>query len=171
MCIFAHPKRKNVSRFALHRSFFHTDSPMVEIMQPLNRDELMAFLNEMLEAERAGAKALLHISKEAKEEQAAALAMAVHHDEARWCAMLTAAIRLNGGNPSQATGAFYEKVLAIPDAKARLAFVNRGQSWVVKKLKEAIPRIADEHLAKDFTVMLASHEENIAKVNASGFAG
>jgi nitronate monooxygenase len=139
-------------------------------MQPYSRDELLAFLNEMLEAERAGAKALLHISKDAKEESAAALAMAVHHDEARWCAMLIAAIRLHSGTPSDATGAFYEKVLAIGDAKARLSFVNRGQGWVVKKLKEAIPRIEDEHLVRDLTVMLASHEENIAKVNASGLS-
>ena len=139
-------------------------------MQPYTSDELLAFLNEMLEAERAGAKALLHISRESKEKTAADLAMQVHHDEARWCAMLIATIRLHGGVPSEATGAFYEKVLAIADAKARLAFVNRGQGWVVKKLKEAIPRIADEHLAKDLTVMLTSHEENIAKVNNSGFA-
>ena len=134
-------------------------------MQPYTHDELLAFLNEMLEAERAGAKALLHISKEAGEKNVATLAMQVHHDEARWCAMLIAAIRLHGGTPSDATGAFYEKVLAITDMKARLAFVNRGQGWVVKKLKEAIPRIADEHLAKDLGVMLISHEENIAKVN------
>jgi len=134
-------------------------------MQPYTHDELLAFLNEMLEAERAGAKALLHISKEVGEKNVAALAMQVHHDEARWCAMLIAAIRLHGGTPSDATGAFYEKVLAITDMKARLAFVNRGQGWVVKKLKEAIPRIADEHLAKDLGVMLISHEENIAKVN------
>jgi nitronate monooxygenase len=140
-------------------------------MQPYSHDELLAFLNEMLEAERAGAKALLHISKDAKEEPAAVLAMQVHHDEARWCAMLIAVIRLHGGTPSEATGAFYEKVLAISDAKARLAFVNRGQGWVVKKLKEAIPRIEDEHLVKDLTVMLVSHEENIAKVNESGLAG
>src|SRR5579863_2646717 len=130
-------------------------------MQPYSRDELLAFLNEMLEAERAGAKALLHISKDAHDATASALAMQVHHDEARWCAMLTAAIRLQGATPSSATGAFYAKVLAIGDEKARLAFVNRGQGWVVKKLKEAIPRIADEHLAKDLGVMLTSHEENI----------
>ena len=140
-------------------------------MQPYANDELLAFLNEMLEAERAGAKALLHISKETHDATASALAMDVHHDEARWCAMLIAAIRLHGGTPSEATGAFYEKVLAITDEKARLAFVNRGQGWVVKKLKEAIPRVTDDHLAKDLTVMLTSHEENIAKVNASGFAG
>lgn len=140
-------------------------------MQPYDRNELLAFLNEMLEAERAGAKALLHISKESSEKTAADLAMAVHHDEARWCAMLIAAIRRLDATPSDATGAFYEKVLAIAEPKARLAFVNRGQGWVVKKLKDAIPRIADEHLAKDLALMLTSHEENIAKVNESGLAG
>src|SRR6185437_9619523 len=140
-------------------------------MQPYTHDELLAFLNEMLEAERAGAKALLHISREAQDTTDSGLAMAVHHDEARWCAMLTAAIRLHGGNPSRATGAFYEKVLAIGEPKARLSFVNRGQGWVVKKLKEAIPRIEDGQLVKDLGVMLSSHEENIAKVNASGLAG
>ena len=139
-------------------------------MQALNHEELLAFLNEMLEAERAGAKALLHISKEAHQETVSSLAKEVHHDEARWCAMLTAAIRLLEGTPSQATGAFYEKVLAIPEERARLALVNRGQGWVVKKLKETIPRIEDEHLAKDLGVMLTSHEDNIAKVNNLGLA-
>lgn len=140
-------------------------------MQAYTHDELLTFLNEMLEAERAGAKALLHIAKESSEKTAADLAMAVHRDEARWCAMLIAAIRRLGATPSEATGAFYEKVLAISEPKARLNFVNRGQGWVVRKLKEAIPRIEDEHLVKDLGVMLSSHEENIAKVNESGLAG
>lgn len=137
-------------------------------MDALRRDELLAFLNEMLEAERAGAKALLHLSKEAKGEEAASMAKAIHHDEARWCAMLTAEIKKLEGVPSDKTGAFYEKVLAIADEKARLAFVNRGQGWVVKKLKEAIPRIQDAKLGQELRVMLASHEENIAKVAGSG---
>lgn len=140
-------------------------------MQAFGRDELLVFLNEMLEAERAGAKALLHISKDAHDSAASALAMQMHHDEARWCAMLIAAIRKLDAAPSEATGAFCEKVLAIPEEKARLAFVNRGQGWVVKKLKDAIPRIEDAHLAKNLRVMLASHEDNIAKVDESGLVG
>ena len=137
-------------------------------MDALSRDDLLAFLNEMLEAERAGARSLLHLAKDAKSEEAAALAKAIHHDEARWCAMLTAEIEKLGAAPSEKTGAFYEKVLAIPGENARLAFVNRGQGWVVKKLREAIPRIEDLKLAQELTVMLASHEDNIAKVAGSG---
>ncbi|MGH6829049.1 MAG: DUF6306 domain-containing protein [Rhizomicrobium sp.] len=134
----------------------------------LSRDEVLAFLNEMLEAERAGAKSLLHLANEAKGAEAAGLAKAIHHDEAKWCAMLTAEIRRLEGEPSAKTGAFYEKVLAIPGEGARLAFVNRGQGWVVRKLKEAIPRIEDPKLARELKVMLESHEENIAKVANSG---
>jgi Domain of unknown function (DUF6306) len=35
---------------------------------------------------------------------------------------------------SEATGTFYEKVLAITGAKAQLTFVNRGQGWVMRKV-------------------------------------
>jgi nitronate monooxygenase len=84
--------------------------------------------------------------------------------------MLTKAIRKLEGEPSEKTGQFYEKVIAIPENGERLALVNRGQDWVVRKLREAIPRIEDAQLAGDLRVMLISHEENIAAVTRSGLA-
>jgi len=137
-------------------------------MESFNRAELLDFLNLMLEAERAGAKALLHVSKETDDKEAAELAKAVHLDEAKWCALLTKAIRALDGTPSDKTGQFYEKVMAVPDLGGRLALVNRGQEWVVRKLRDAIPRIAEAQLADDLTIMLTSHEENIATVAHSG---
>ena len=137
-------------------------------MDSLSRRELLDFLNLMLEAERAGAKALLHVSKDAARKDAAELAKAIHLDEAKWCALLTKAVREAGGEPSDKTGAFYEKVMAVPDLGGRLALINRGQEWVVRKLRESIPRIADTQLAGDLTIMLTSHEENIAIVARSG---
>jgi len=137
-------------------------------MESFNRAELLDFLNLMLEAERAGAKALLHVSKETDDKEAAELAKAVHLDEAKWCALLTKAIRALDGTPGDKTGQFYEKVMAVPDLGGRLALVNRGQEWVVRKLRDAIPRIADAQLADDLTIMLTSHEENIATVGRSG---
>jgi hypothetical protein len=137
-------------------------------MESLNREELLDFLNIMLEAERAGAKALLRVSQETDQADVSALARAIHLDEAKWCAMLTKAIRKFDGEPSDKTGQFYEKVMAIQGASERLALVNRGQDWVVRKLREAIPRIQDAQLAGDLTVMPVSHEENIATVTQSG---
>lgn len=140
-------------------------------MESLTREELLGFLNLMLEAERAGAKALLHVSQDADCKDAADLAKTIHLDEAKWCALLTKAIRELDSTPSEETGAFYEKVMAVPDLGERLALVNRGQEWVVRKLRDAIPRIADTRLADDLTVMLTSHEENIATVARSGLIG
>ncbi|MES2256618.1 MAG: DUF6306 domain-containing protein [Pseudomonadota bacterium] len=139
-------------------------------MDALNREDLLGFLNIMLEAERAGAKALLHISRDTDRTAIAELAKTIHHDEARWCAMLTKQIRMLDGQPSEKTGQFYGKAIAIPDDGERLALVNRGQDWVVRKLRDAIPRIADAQLAGELAVMLTSHEENIAIVARSGLA-
>jgi len=66
-------------------------------MDSISRRELLDFLNLMLEAERAGAKALLHVSKDAARKDAAELAKAIHLDEAKWCALLTKAVREAGG--------------------------------------------------------------------------
>jgi nitronate monooxygenase len=85
--------------------------------------------------------------------------------------MLVVAIKKLDGVPSEQTGAFYDKVMALTDDKERLALVNRGQDWVVRKLREALPRIEDGALAHDLAIMLTSHEENIAKVAGSGLIG
>jgi nitronate monooxygenase len=140
-------------------------------MDALSRNDLLDFLNTLLEAERAGAKALLHIAREATRDDLVLLAKDIHKDEARWCAMLTAAIRRLDGEPSAKTGSFYEKVMVIPEEGARLAFVNRGQDWVVRKLREALPKITDLRLCADLTEMLSSHEDNIARVARSDLLG
>ena len=140
-------------------------------MDAWTREELLAFLNQMLEAERAGARALMHVAKDTAQADVSTMAAAIQKDEAHWCAMLIAAIKKLGGAPSEATGAFYDKVMALSDDKERLALVNRGQDWVVRKLREALPRIEDRDLANDLSIMLTSHEENIAKMAGSGLIG
>ena len=137
-------------------------------MNEPSRQELLNLLNELLEAERAGAKALLRTAMDTDHKDVSELSKAIHHDEARWCAMLTGAIRDLGGEPSAKTGAFYEKVMAIPEDGPRLAFVNRGQGWVVKKLHEMLPKIEDARLSRELSDMLVSHEANIKLVADSG---
>jgi len=137
-------------------------------MAAWTREELLTFLDQMLEAERAGARALLHVAKDTSRADVATMAGAIQKDEARWCAMLIAAIKKLKGQPSEATGAFYDKVIALDGDTERLALVNRGQDWVVRKLREALPNITDGELANDLSIMLTSHEENIAKVAGSG---
>ena len=89
----------------------------------------------------------------------------VHRDEARWCAMLLKGIGQLEGIPSCQTGDFYEKCMAIGDLRARAAFINRGQGWVARKLREMLPKVRNDDLHADFAAMLRSHEENIACTN------
>jgi hypothetical protein len=127
--------------------------------------ELAAFLNELLEAERAGARVTLKSAREAGVGRIAELVRAIHRDEERWCAMLIRHLNALGETPSVKVGAFYEKAMAIADLGDRAAFLNRGQGWVVRKLREILPRVRDDRLHADFAEMLQSHEANIALAN------
>jgi len=132
-----------------------------------SRDELAAVLNELLEAERAGARICARTALETGDEDLRALMRFVHADEVRWCKMLLAGIEGMGAEPSPRVGAFYEKCLAIPDVKARIAFINRGQGWVSRKLREILPKVRDDALHAELKTMLDSHDANIAKANAA----
>jgi hypothetical protein len=129
------------------------------------KGELAAFLNELLEAERAGTGVALRSGPAAAGTKFSDLLRDVHHDEARWCAMLLKQLKALGVPASTKVGAFQEKALAIEGLPERLAFLNRGQGWVVKKLREMLPKVRDDNLHRDLTEMLQSHEVNIARTN------
>jgi len=129
------------------------------------RDEVLAALNELLEAERAGARVALASAKAAAGPDHAALMQAVRADEAHWCAMLSHQIRRLGGTPSRRTGAFHGKAMAIADPRERLAFLNRGQAWVVRKLDALTPRVRDDALHADLRAMAQKHRDNIERAD------
>jgi hypothetical protein len=126
------------------------------------KDELIIFLNELLEAERAGARVTLESARAAGNGPIAGLMRSIQRDEARWCGMLRRHLERAGQAPSSKVGAFYGKAMAIADLGERIAFLNRGQGWVVRKLREMLPRVRDDQLHADLTEMLRSHEANIA---------
>lgn len=129
------------------------------------KDELAAFLNELLEAERAGTGVALRSAEAAAGTAFVDLLRDVHKDEARWCAMLLRQLKALGMPASTKVGAFQEKALAIEALHERLAFLNRGQGWVVRKLREMLPKVRDDALHRDLTEMLESHVTNIARTN------
>jgi hypothetical protein len=81
--------------------------------------------------------------------------------------MLLRQIRVLGGTASPRMGAFHGKAMAIQDLKERLAFLNRGQGWVVRKLREVTPRVRDDALFADLSHMLSSHVANINLTNSA----
>lgn len=127
---------------------------------------LCDFLNMLLEAERAGAKAAIVFCREYTEGPTAALVAQVRRDEAWCCGMLSAWVTRLGGTPGSRTGDFLQKVLAKEGLEARLAFLNRGQDWVVRQLEAMIPEIEEGALHADLSRMLDLHVQNISQCAA-----
>lgn len=130
------------------------------------RAELLAALNELLEAERAGARVAMETGREIHSQELAALVADIHKDEVHWCGMLMRTIKSLGATPSSATGAFHGKAMAIPDVEDRLKFLNRGQAWVVRKLEALIPRLDVPQARADLEAMLQAHRQNIERVES-----
>lgn len=139
----------------------YADEAAPEYFGFLSREETLALLNELLEAERAGVKVAGAYA--AGMNAAAEDLQALQRDEARCCALLARLIAHLQGETSRATGAFHGKALAVEGTAERLRFLNRGQGWVVRELTEALPRIRDEAVHTALSEMLALHERNVAR--------
>ena len=155
--------------FASPPCLMHEVDPAYFGALPVN--ELIGLLNALLEAERAGVRVTAAYGAEIADPAARDALREVGIDEARFCAMLTRHVERLGGAPSKATGAFAGKAVAVAGDAARLDFLNRGQGWVVKRLKEMLPRIADAALHADLADMLDVHERNIARCAGLSGAG
>ena len=133
----------------------------------MEREALAALLNELLEAERAGARALSAWLDELPVESAAwARLRLVQRDEARNCAQLIDLLIGMGVKPSLRTGDFARRARATFGWPARLALLNRGQAWVVRTLAAALLRLADSPARGVLERMRDGHRENIAACEA-----
>ncbi|MBL26264.1 MAG: hypothetical protein CMM50_01755 [Rhodospirillaceae bacterium] len=128
--------------------------------------EVIDLLNVLLEAERAGAKVTRAMAGDATSPEAREALTDIAGDEARFCAMLSRHVERLGGTPSPKTGAFREKVMALEDEAARLALLDKGQAWVVRKIAEALPHLSDDALHADLVDMLDVHERNLVRSGA-----
>lgn len=137
------------------------------VSHSIGDDDLITALNELLEAERAGARVTLETANQIEGHDLVPLVIDIQHDEVRWCKMLLGVIRSLGASPSTATGGFYAEAMAIEDLKERLLFINRGQGWVVRRLEKLIPRIQDSHIRFQLQEMLDMHVLNVKRVNES----
>ena len=96
----------------------------------------------------------------------AQLLLDVARDEGRYCVMLRSHVKRLGGTPTDATGVFYEKLMAREGLAEQLKLLDRGQSAVVRMIDAALPRIADASLRDDFVEMRETHIRNIARCAA-----
>lgn len=145
----------------------HLPHELPEATDMLGMKELVEFLNTLLEAERAGAKVLAAFLDEyPRDSKAWNQLRQVQQDEAKNCAKLMDSIRSLGNVPSNSVGEFFNKALAVQGRAPRLVFLNRGQSWVARKISEALPRIPAGPVRKMLHEMGESHIVNIEACDA-----
>jgi nitronate monooxygenase len=116
----------------------------------------------MLEAERAGAKALVVFMDEfSRNGEAWKMLRQIQADEAHNCALIGKLLEKAGTPYSHATGKFYDKAVAVKGPKARIEYLVRGLRWAVKRFEESLGRMSAEE--RDlFTKMRDSHLRSIA---------
>ena len=135
---------------------------LLEQRRGMPESELAGFLNMLLEAERAGAMVLsAFIDELPLPADARAELLRLQRDESGNCAVLLRLLRGMGADPSKAVGNFFEKALAVRGVRPRLEFLNRGQSWVARRIAAALPRIRDDDVRKAMREMRDSHFANI----------
>ena len=120
------------------------------------------YLNRILEAERAGAKALVVFIRDwPRNGPAWKVLRKVHEDEAHNCALIGEQLKKRGIDYSHATGEFYDKAIAVKGRRERVEFLVRGLTWAVKRFEEKLP-VMDEETRTVFTRMRDSHLRSIA---------
>jgi hypothetical protein len=129
-------------------------------------DDYGAFLNTLLEAERAGARLLSAYLDELTPGSFMWKGIReVQLDESRNCSVLIHLLLEAEATPTSAVGSFYGKGLAIHGWRDRLQFLNRGQAWVANQLAAALPRVP-EGARPVLQAMLDSHVANIGSCEA-----
>ena len=118
-------------------------------------------MQELLEAERAGVKCLSAMADGADPGPKKELYARFRNDEGTFCAGLYRLLKAHGADPTDKTGAFADKVIALPTEIEKVALLIKGQAWVVRKIDE-IPQGDTNDGEKAFFInMRAVHVANI----------
>jgi hypothetical protein len=129
---------------------------------PFTRTEWCAFLNRMLEAERAGARTLLeYLGEHERKSEGWKVLRRVQGDEAHNCVLLGELLKRAGEPYSHATGGFLDKALAVQGRRQRLEFLCRGLGWAIREIGHALPRVADARSAEVLRLIRDSHRASI----------
>ena len=120
----------------------------------------------MLEAERAGARALVVFMDDWPRHSPEWKSLRkIHEDEAHNCALIGELLKKSGTPYSHATGEFYDKAVAVKGPAQRIAFLAIGLKWAVRKFEEALPGIEDPETRLLIQGMRDRHLRSIALIS------
>ena len=115
----------------------------------------------MLEAERAGARALVVFMDDfPRNSETWKVLRRVHEDEAHNCALIGEQLKRRGRDYSHATGEFYGKAVAIKGGRERISFLTKGLRWAMREFEAALPRIQDTQVRDLFQGMRDRHQRS-----------
>jgi nitronate monooxygenase len=120
----------------------------------------------MLEAERAGARALVVFMDDWPRNGAEwKVLRKVHEEEAHNCALIGKLLEKAGVPWSHATGEFFDKAVAVEGPRERIAFLVVGLKWAVRQFDAAMDGL-DPEARRVFAGMRESHLRSIAACEA-----
>ncbi len=130
-------------------------------MKDDRRQQLIAFLNALLEAERAGVKVLSDLIQEVDSEDLCFMMRKFLIDEGMNCQILSSSIKRLDGKPSGNTGGFVNKIHSLNEQKEKIELLMRGQEWVAKQIRKNRFLFGPGSLAFFLESMKIQHEENV----------
>ncbi len=117
-------------------------------------------LQDLLSAERAGARVAGESLQQCSNPAQRKLLEQIRQGEVDSCKLVLNCLQHLGIEPNRETGAFYGKAMAIESLEERLPFVDKGQQWVIRKLREYLPGCEDDLIRGELEKMLRIHEVN-----------
>jgi hypothetical protein len=123
--------------------------------------EIIDSLNELLEGERAGVHAALGLANSNAIGFSHGELQKFAEDEGWACGGLRHAILRCGGRPSERTGDFAAKVLALSAEGERVSLLARGQVWAVRRIEALLAKDLDPDTRAFLTEMREQHLENV----------
>ncbi|SDS40645.1 DUF6306 domain-containing protein [Pseudomonas oryzae] len=127
---------------------------------------LEELLQTLISAERAGVQVASASLRECTGPSLKPLLERILAGEGESCRRLLTCMKHLDVEPNRETGSFHDKAMAIADMQQRLAFIDRGQQWVIRKLREHLPQCSDPLVRDELEAVLRIHEENSAAAQA-----
>ncbi|MNO47611.1 Nitronate monooxygenase [compost metagenome] len=126
--------------------------------EPAEADaELIDWLQELLRAERAGARLMLDSARQTDDPALLQRFAGLHRGEAESCRRLLHCLQRLGAQPEPGIGEFHAKAMAIDDLAERLDFIARGQRWVARQLSGRLPQLRQPWLRHELQQVLHLH--------------
>ncbi|MBS0520200.1 MAG: hypothetical protein JSR90_16005 [Proteobacteria bacterium] len=131
-----------------------------------SRDEIVAFLTELLEAERAGAAVAQGCAKAAAGTPFAGPLHDLDRDAMHRCATLSRQLDRLGAPTPAGGGAVEEQAPAIAGLRERLVLLDHDQGSVLRKLRGMLPRVRDDALHRELRQIAHAQEIRNALLQA-----